>query len=191
VCSSICNPSIDYVQYLKGLTNFDRDPSFSSMLGSSVAKGDVGNFQRAYDDFALLVQKYPTSRYVGDARERMIYLRNIIAEHELGVVEFYTARGAYVAAAKRAEQIIAQYPGAPATYRALELMEKSYRSAGLAQQAEDAGRLLAAQPSASELQSAASSAAAEKPSLLDRLIGRGSRTSDAPTPPAPAEATTP
>jgi outer membrane protein assembly factor BamD len=126
------NPSIDYVQYLKGLANFNREASFSSMLGVSSAKGDVTNHRRAFDDFALLLQKYPSSRYIGDARKRMIYLRNIIAEHELGVVEFYyEQRGAYLAAAKRAEQIVAQYPGAPASYRALDLMEKSYRKAGL------------------------------------------------------------
>jgi outer membrane protein assembly factor BamD len=184
------NASIDYVQYLKGLTNFNREASFSSMLGVSSAKGDVTNYRRSFDDFALLLQKYPTSRYVGDARQRMIYLRNILAEHELGVVEFYySSRGAYLAAAKRAEQIVAQYPGAPASYRALDLMEKSYRKAGLNQQADDAARILAAQPSEASLEKA--SHQEEGPSLIDRLLKRDSGTADAPPPPVPADPVTP
>ncbi|WP_428311285.1 outer membrane protein assembly factor BamD [Hydrocarboniphaga sp.] len=181
------NPSIDYVQYLKGLTNFNREASFSSMLGVSSAKGDITNYRRSYDDFALLIQKYPTSRYVGDSRQRMIYLRNILAEHELGVVEFYYgSRGAYLAAAKRAEQIVAQYPGAPASYRALDLMEKSYRKAGLNQQADDAARILAAQPSEATLEKQ-SAAADNSPSWIDRLLKRDAGTADAPAPPAAAD----
>lgn len=176
------NAAIDYVQYIRGLVNFNRDPSFSSMFGSNASKGDVSNYRRAFDDFALLVQKHPTSRYVGDARKRMIYLRNVIAEHELGVVEFYTDRGAYVAAAKRAEQIIAQYPGAPATYRALELMEQSYRKAGLKQQADDAARLLAGQPAAGSQDVAGFPGGESSPSWLDRLLRRDA--ADAPKPPS-------
>lgn len=142
------HPSADYVQYLKGLINAAREQSLSDIMsfGDTATKGDVSADRRAFDDFALLVQKYPGSPYVGDARQRMVYLRNRIAEHELHVVRFYVSRGAYVAAAKRAEQVIAQYPGAPATYEALEMLEACYRGAGLTQQAEDARRILAAQP---------------------------------------------
>jgi outer membrane protein assembly factor BamD len=140
------NGSIDYVMYLKGLSNFNRNPSFSSMFGVASYLGDVTDDRRAFDDFGMLIQRFPESRYAGDARERMIYLRNKIAQHELSVVRYYIGRGAYVAAAKRAEQIVAQYPGAPATYEALELMESSYRKAGLDNAAADAARLLAYQP---------------------------------------------
>lgn len=142
------HPAVDYVQYLKGLINETRDQSLNEILslGDSASKGDVSSEQRAFDEYSLLVQKYPNSKYVGDARLRMIALRNRIAEHELHVVRFYVSRGAYLAAAKRAEQIIAQYPGAPATYEALSMLETCYRQAGLTQQAEDARRLLAAQP---------------------------------------------
>ncbi len=148
------NPAIDYVQYMKGLTNFTRDPSISAAIGISVARSDVGNFRRSFDDFALLVQKYPTSRYYADARERMIYLRNIIAEHELWVVRFYVDRGAYLAAAKRGEQIVAQFPGSPASYEALSLMESSYRKAGLGESAADARKLLDAQPASDRVRTA-------------------------------------
>lgn len=130
-----------YVQYLKGLINFDRDSGIFESLGFDTTRRDAGNARKSFDDFALLVQKYPASPYAADARSRMIHLRNRIAAHELTVVEYYVRRGAFVAASKRAEQIVAQYPGAPATIRALELLAESYDTLGLTDQAGDARRL--------------------------------------------------
>jgi outer membrane protein assembly factor BamD len=133
-----------YAQYLKGLVNSTRDEGLSGFIGLDTTKEDVGFLRNAFDDFALLVRKYPNSVYVGDARQRMIDLRNRVAQHELHIVRFYVKRGAYIAAAKRAEQVVTQYPGAPASLEALRLLQQSYRSLNLTQQADDAGRLLAA-----------------------------------------------
>jgi outer membrane protein assembly factor BamD len=131
----------DYVLYLRGTINFTRG---QGMLDGVVdnTRHDVTNARRAFDDFSALVQRYPDSRYAADARLRMIHLRNQIAEHELHVVRFYIKRGAYVAAARRAEQIIAQYPGAPGSYEALRLLAESYAQLGLREQARDAKRIL-------------------------------------------------
>lgn len=137
------HPAIDYVYYLRGLVNFQRGESLFDWLVDS-SRQDVSAARRAFDDFALLVQKYPKSEYAGDARLRMVYLRNKIADHELSVVKYYVRRGAHIAAAKRAEKIITDYPGAPATIEALVLLEKSYREVGLSHQADDAHRLLMA-----------------------------------------------
>lgn len=135
----------DYVQYLKGIINMSRDDSFAGAMGLDTTKEDVGSSRRAFDDFSFLIQKYPSSRYNADARQRMIYLRNRLADHDLHVVRYYIKRGAHVAATKRAEQIVQQYPGAPASLEALRLMSLSYKELGLSQQAEDAGKLYAAQ----------------------------------------------
>lgn len=134
-----------YVQYLKGLINMEREESFSGLLGLDTTKEDVTYTRRAFDDFALLIQKYPQAPFNYDARQRMIYLRNRLAEHDLHVVRYYIKRGAYVAAAKRAEQIAQQYPGAPAMLTALAYMRDSYAELGLPQQAEDADKLYQAQ----------------------------------------------
>lgn len=138
--------AIDYVQYIKGLTNYNRDLEALSILPIDETKADVTSQRRAYDDFATLLQKFPKSRYAGDAYQRMVFLRNRLADHELHVVDFYVRRGAYVAAAKRAEQVIGQYPGTLASHRALAMLHECYEKAGLAEQAADAKRLLAAQP---------------------------------------------
>lgn len=145
----------DYVQYLKGLVNFDRDRGLEAMLGFDVSKRDITNLRRAFDDFQLLIQKYPDSRYVGDARLRMINLRNRMADHEMTVVRYYMRRGAYIAAAKRAEQVVAQYPGSPITVEALAALEKAYAGTGLKDQAADAHKLRQAYLHPSSVPSAA------------------------------------
>ncbi len=139
------HPAVDYVHYVKGLVNFAREDSPLDLLPVDDTKSDVTSQRRAFDDFALLLQKYPGSQYASDAYARMVFIRNRLATHELHVVDFYVRRGAYVAAAKRAEQIIGLYPGTPASYSALEVLVDCYKLAGLEEQAKDAQRLLAAQ----------------------------------------------
>ena len=139
------HPRVDYVYYLKGLTNFERGQSLLEGVIDSHAQ-DVSYARRAFDDFAMLTQRFPQSRYAGDARLRMIHLRNRIAAHELSIVKYYVRRGAHIAAARRAEQIIAEYPGAPATAEALALLESSYRDAGLGTQADEVRKLREANP---------------------------------------------
>jgi outer membrane protein assembly factor BamD len=161
------HPAVDYVHYLKGMTNFQRGESMFDWL-TDPTRQDMAFSRRAFDDFSLLVQKYPDSPYAGDARQRMIYLRNRIAEHELHVVRYYIRRGAYVAAAKRAENILSEYPGAPARTEALALLEQSYRSLGLEEQAGDVQRLIQANPVPVE---AVAQADAIEPPRLPRRSG--------------------
>jgi outer membrane protein assembly factor BamD len=142
------HPRADYVQYLRGLINADTDESALSFISAlDPAQSDVSASRRAFDDFALLVQKYPASRYVADARLRMIALRNRIAKSEMTAVNFYMRRGAWLAAAKRAEHVVTDYPGAPATLEALKALETCYDKLGLKAQADDMRRLREAQKS--------------------------------------------
>lgn len=137
------HPHVDYVQYLKGLINSSRTQALSDYLPIDSSKKDVTGERRAYDDFAVLLQRYPTSAYAGDARKRMIYLRNRVAAHELSIVRYYVKRQAWVAVSKRAENLIAEYPGAPATVDALQLLKLSYEKLGLTQQLTDVDLMIA------------------------------------------------
>lgn len=166
------HPAVDYVYYMKGAINYERGDSVFSGLVDTAGQ-DVSHARRAFDDFTLLIQRYPRSRFAHDARLRMIELRNRIAAHELTIVKFYVRRGAHIAAAKRAEQLLAQYPGAPVTHETLALLERSYRRVGLTAQADDAKHLLALNP---PVEPTPAMPLRESPSSLDEML---------PTPPDP------
>ena len=62
--------------------------AFSRFKGNSVARRDVSNVKRAFLDFHELTARFPNSEYAKDARQRMIHLRNLLADvrGERGVV---------------------------------------------------------------------------------------------------------
>jgi outer membrane protein assembly factor BamD len=136
------HPANDYVQYLRGLINESRGDGFLSGLGYDSTQDDVSFARRAFDDYAVLIQRFPDSIYNGDARQRMVALRNRIAAHEMHALRFYMDRNAYLAAVNRAEHIVATYPGTPSVPEALALMERAQRTLGLTEQATATERLL-------------------------------------------------
>lgn len=138
------SPHVDYAYYLKGLVNYNRGFGFlERFLPTDWSQRDPGPAQEAYDDFSELVNRFPDSRYVPDARQRMIALRNNISMHEIHVARYYLKRRAYVAAANRASQVIQNYQRTTAVPLALQIMEEAYRKLGLNELAEDAARVYA------------------------------------------------
>ncbi len=138
------HPHAAYVQYLRGLINYARGGQLLDFLpGVHSEEHDLAFQRKSFDDFALLLQKYPKSRYAADARQRMVDLRNTLAAHEMAIARYYVARGAPLSAVKRLERVLADYPGAPQNLEALELLESNYRMLGLTTQADDANRILA------------------------------------------------
>jgi outer membrane protein assembly factor BamD len=137
------HPSVDYAYYLKGLVNFNRGQGLvERYLPQDPAQRDPGAALQSFEDFATLVRLYPDSSYAADARQRMLYLRNILATHEVQVAEFYMDRGAYVAASNRAKHVVENYPQTPATPDALVVLAQAYRQLGLNDFADDALRVL-------------------------------------------------
>ena len=137
------HPGIDYVYYLKGLVNFERDNSvFDRFIPLDKAQRDQNATLRAFRHFSELIERFPQSKYVEDAKKRMIYLRNSLAEHELHIARFYMKRGAFVAAANRAKQVIEAYQRTPAIPEALTILAKSYKIMGLNDLMEDTLRVL-------------------------------------------------
>lgn len=136
--------NVEYAYYLKGLVNFRREVSILEHLWEQPLEArDMGPARRAFDDFALLLRTFPDSRYAPDARQRMLFLRNQLADHEVLVAKHYLERGAYVAVVNRARYVLDQYPRAPATAQALEYLVRAYRVLGMNDLAEDSMRVLA------------------------------------------------
>jgi outer membrane protein assembly factor BamD len=136
------SPGVDYAFYLKGLSNYNRDIGFiDRFLPTDTAQRDQSKAQTAYNNFNELITRFPNSRYVADARLRMIALRNNVAMHEVHIARYYLKRQAYVAAASRASGVVEKYQGTPAVPYALQVMQEAYTSLGMNDLAKDAARV--------------------------------------------------
>lgn len=139
------HPRIDYAYYIKGLVYFERDRNFlERWFDVDIAERPPGDARQSFEALSRVVTQYPRSEYAQDARQRMVYLRNRLADYEVNVARYYVKRGAWVAAQNRARYVIEQYDGAPATREALEILAESYDELGLKDLAQDTTRVLAA-----------------------------------------------
>ena len=136
--------AVAYALYLKGLVSFTQNMGFfSRFLPTDNSQRDPGSTTESYDHFAELVRRFPDTDYAADARQRMLYLRNNLARHELHVARYYMDRGAYLAAANRAQYVVENYQYTPAVRDALAIMIISYERMGMEELYRDALRVLA------------------------------------------------
>ena len=138
------HPNIDYAYYLKGLAASEKNSSmFDRFFTSNAAKRDMSPAREAFSDFSQLVYRFPESEYALDARQRMIYLRNMLAEAEVYIAGYYMRRGAFVAAANRARTVVEEYSTTPVVDQALSILIEANYKLGLETYANDALRVLA------------------------------------------------
>jgi len=134
---------LDYAYYMKGLINFSSETGFGKEIFSApLSERDAGAARQSFDDFAELIRLFPNSKYAKDAQQRMIYLRNRLADYELHVANYYMQRAAYLAAANRAKYVVDHYPRTPAVPKALEMMVISYDLLDLPELSENSRRVL-------------------------------------------------
>ncbi|OFZ87707.1 MAG: outer membrane protein assembly factor BamD [Betaproteobacteria bacterium RIFCSPLOWO2_12_FULL_62_58] len=137
------HPSVDYMYYLKGLANFNEDLGlFGYVSGQDLTERDPKAARAAFDAFKDLATRFPGSKYTPDAIYRMNYLVNALASHEVHVARYYMKRGAYVAAANRAQFALKTYPQAPANEEGLLIMVKAYDALGMQDLRDDAERVM-------------------------------------------------
>ena len=137
------HPSVDYAYYLKGLTNFERGGTILDIL----VERDLSSFDKnlmlvSYNDFKLLLQRFPSSRYAADARKRMIYLRDQLARADYNTANFYASREALVAVANRTKFILHNYQGSSVIRSTLELQLQAYQQLGMEEMARDTQRVI-------------------------------------------------
>ena len=121
-----------YAYYLKGLTSFDQDRGLMArFLPLDMTKRDPGAARDSFNEFAQLTSRYPNSRYSPDAKNRMVYLRNLLAAYEVHVGHYYIQRQAYVAAANRGRYVVENFQETPAVADGLALMVESYQRLGM------------------------------------------------------------
>lgn len=136
--------NVDYALYLKALANFKEDLGpLAKLISQDLADRDPKAARESFEGFKDLITRFPESKYVDDSRERMAYLVEALSRHELNVAKYYYARGAYLAAANRAQDSITHFPNSPSQREALEIMVESYDRMGMKELRDDARRVLA------------------------------------------------
>jgi outer membrane protein assembly factor BamD len=137
------HPGTDYMLYLKGLILFTPPSAvFSRFTQQDPSERDPQALRNSYDAFNTLVTRFPDSRYTPDARKRLNWLVNIMADHQVHLARFYYDRQAYVAAINRAQNVITEFEGVPASETALYIMMISYQKLGLTDLSKDSERVL-------------------------------------------------
>ena len=137
------SPALDYAIYLKGVINFNDDLGlFSWMTRQDLSERDQKAAKESFEAFKELVTRFPESRYTPDARLRMNYIVNSLAQYEVHVARYYYTRGAYLAAINRAQLALADYREVPALEEALYIMVQSYDALGMTDLRDDAKRVL-------------------------------------------------
>jgi outer membrane protein assembly factor BamD len=137
------HPHIDYAYYLKAVINFDRNVTlFTRLARLDVSARDLNGPNQSLEDFNQVIQRYPNSIYAKDSRQRMVYLRNQLARHELMVGLYYYERGAWVSAANRGAYLVENYPQSEYQGDGVALMAASYDKLGQKLLADDARRVL-------------------------------------------------
>lgn len=136
---------VAYMYYLKGLINFSRDNAFTERIARiDTTQRDQSSVRQSYNDFAELIRRHPDSAYATDARQRMVYLRNQMAQHEINVGKFYFYKGAYLSAASRGQFVLETYPQSEFEHDAVALMGAAYARLGQDDLAGDSRRVLEA-----------------------------------------------
>jgi outer membrane protein assembly factor BamD len=137
------SPAYDYALYLKGLVNFNDDLGLLGKISrQDLSERDQQASRDAFQAFKLLTEQFPESKYTPDALIRMAYIVNALASHEVHVARYYYRRGAFVAAANRAQRAVAEFQNSPAAEEALYIMARSYDRLGLDELRDGADRVL-------------------------------------------------
>lgn len=136
------HPNIDYAYYIKGLATFNERGIIERLTAQEISDRDPKSLRESFLALKELITRYPQSRYVKDATQRMVYLVNNLAAHELHVARYYMKRQAYVAAVNRCQYVIQNYPDSTSLEEALVIMISAYNLLGMTDLQQDTLKVL-------------------------------------------------
>ena len=136
---------VDYALYIKGLSYFEGEAGFiERRFKKDITERPPKEVDLAYSSLRRLVERYPSSLYAPDARQRLLFLKNRMSAYENHVADYYLRRGAYVAALNRAKSVLEEYNGAEGNARSLQIIAEAYEELGMLDLAADTRRVLEA-----------------------------------------------
>ena len=137
------HPNVSYAYYLRALSNFNMDRNFiTELFGQDASKYDVSKLRQSFDDFSVIVNKFPDSEYAKDSRNRLVYIKNQMAANELYIAKYYIKRSAHIAAIERIKYLLVNYNGTPSTEEGLLMLIESYTYLKMNDLAVDTSRVL-------------------------------------------------
>tara|TARA_B110000305_G_scaffold139196_1_gene155266 strand:- start:1102 stop:1980 length:879 start_codon:yes stop_codon:yes gene_type:complete len=137
------HPNVSYAYYLRALSNFNKDQNFlTELLGQDPSKYDVSKLRQSFDDFSVIVNKFPNTKYAKDSRNRLLYIKNKMAANELYIAKYYIKRSAHIAAIERIKYLLTNYNGTPSTEEGLLILIESYKYLKMNDLASDTARVL-------------------------------------------------
>lgn len=137
------HPDVDYAYYMKGVAYFDSSPDvLQKLFNHDNFQRDPTNAQKSFEAFQLFAEKFPSSKYIPDAHQRLVFLRNRLADFDWIVADWYVRRGAWVSALQRANNIVQRYPQSPRVEDALQIMVTCYTRLGITDLADNARKVL-------------------------------------------------
>jgi outer membrane protein assembly factor BamD len=136
--------NVDYAYYLKGLATFNERGIIERVTKQKISDRDPKALKLSFAALKELVDRYPKSRYAKDATQRLIYIVNTLAQHEIHVARYYMKRQAYLAAVNRAKYVLQYYPRSTSVEEALVIAISAYDYMDLEDLKQDNLRVLAA-----------------------------------------------
>lgn len=137
------HPNVSYAYYLRALSNFDKDANIiSRFFGHDPSRYDVTDLKNSFNDFTIVVNKFPDSKYADDSINRLRYIKNQIARNELYIAKYYDKRSANIATIERVKFMLENYGGTPSSEEGLVILVKNYNDLKLYDLAYDSARVL-------------------------------------------------
>jgi outer membrane protein assembly factor BamD len=127
------DPEAAYAQYIIGLCYFRQIPDVTR---------DQADSRRTVAAMTELVERYPDSEYVEDAKTKIRFARDQIAGKEMQVGRYYLERREYLASIKRFRNVVEQFSNTRHTEEALARLTEAYFAMGLATEAQTAAAVL-------------------------------------------------
>jgi outer membrane protein assembly factor BamD len=132
------HPNIDYAYFMKGLSSYTRDREFLTRVSDTdLSNRDISGAKESFAELTEFLTRFPDSQYVPYAKQRNVYLRNMIAKNELAAADYYLTIDAHVGAIRRANYVIENIPNSSENYRALKVLELSYEALGYSELLDD------------------------------------------------------
>lgn len=126
-------PDAAYAQYIIGLSYFRQIRDVTQ---------DQKESRRAIEAMQEVIDRWPESEYVDDAREKVRYARDQLAGKEMQVGRYYLERREYIAAVKRFRFVVEQYSNTRHIEEALARLVEAYYAMGLTSEAQTAAAVL-------------------------------------------------